>query len=104
MQQADTGSVIVTELGKTVGILTERDLLRAAATSARPDHETVNLWMTPHPDVLGPDEKVDAGVGQPDLTPLPAPAGGRRRATARCGLVARPDGRGPHSPGHGDER
>jgi CBS domain-containing protein len=26
MQQADTGSVIVTELGKTVGILTERDL------------------------------------------------------------------------------
>ena len=63
MQQADTGSVIVTELGKTVGILTERDLLRAAATSARPDHETVNLWMTPHPDVLGPDEKVDAAWG-----------------------------------------
>ena len=63
MQQADTGSVIVTELGKTVGILTERDLLRAAATSARPDQETVNLWMTPHPDVLGPDEKVDAAWG-----------------------------------------
>jgi citrate synthase len=63
MQQAGTGSVIVTELGKTVGILTERDLLRAAATSARPDHETVNLWMTPHPDVLGPDEKVDAAWG-----------------------------------------
>jgi citrate synthase len=63
MQQADTGSVIVTELGKTVGILTERDLLRAAATSARPDHETVNLWMTPHPDVLRPDEKVDAAWG-----------------------------------------
>jgi citrate synthase len=63
MQRADTGSVIVTDLGKTVGILTERDLLRAAATSARPDQETVNLWMTPHPDVLGPDEKVDAAWG-----------------------------------------
>jgi citrate synthase len=63
MQQADTGSVIVTELDKTVGILTERDLLRASATSARPEQETVNLWMTPHPDVLRPDEKVDAAWG-----------------------------------------
>ena len=63
MQQADTGSVIVTELGKTVGILTERDLLRAAATSARADHETVNLWMTPHPDVLRPVQQLGAAWG-----------------------------------------
>ncbi|HWE67989.1 MAG TPA: citrate/2-methylcitrate synthase [Acidimicrobiales bacterium] len=60
MQTAGTGSVIVTELGKVVGILTERDLLRAAAAGAEPDRELVALWMTAHPDVLRPDEKVDA--------------------------------------------
>ena len=36
MQQADTGSVVVTDDGKVVGILTERDLLRAAAGRGRP--------------------------------------------------------------------
>src|ERR1700728_4397377 len=65
MQEADTGSVVVTELGKVVGILTERDLLRAAASGASAgepdnDRERVSLWMTAHPDVLSPDEKVDA--------------------------------------------
>jgi citrate synthase len=60
MQEADTGSVIVTELGKVVGILTERDLLRAAAAASGPGSERVSLWMTAHPDVLSPGEKVDA--------------------------------------------
>ena len=31
MHEADTGSVVVTDQGKVVGILTERDLLRAVA-------------------------------------------------------------------------
>jgi citrate synthase len=60
MQGAETGSVVVTDAGKVVGILTERDLLRAAAASAQPETENVGLWMTANPDVLGPDEKVDA--------------------------------------------
>src|SRR5580700_1843161 len=60
MQRAETGSVVVTDQGKVVGILTERDLLRAAAASADPDREAVRLWMTDRPDVLGPDERVDA--------------------------------------------
>jgi citrate synthase len=60
MAAADIGSVVVTELGKVVGILTERDLLRAAAAVAEPDHEVVGLWMTAHPDVLSPEEQVDA--------------------------------------------
>jgi citrate synthase len=59
MHEADTGSVIVTELGKVVGILTERDLLRAAAVGDAKS-EQVSLWMTVHPDVLGPEETVDA--------------------------------------------
>jgi CBS domain-containing protein len=61
MAGADIGSVVVTEQGKVVGILTERDLLRAAAaTSAEADADGVALWMTAHPDVLSPDERVDA--------------------------------------------
>jgi citrate synthase len=60
MHQADTGSVVVTEDAKVAGILTERDLLRAAAAGGDPGHEVVRLWMTARPDVLGPDERVDA--------------------------------------------
>ena len=60
MQGAGTGSVVVTDDGKVVGILTERDLLRATAGAGRPDREPVRLWMTAQPDVLRPDERVDA--------------------------------------------
>ena len=60
MQHADTGSVVVTDHGKVVGILTERDLLRAAVGAGDPRREKVALWMTARPDVLGPDERVDA--------------------------------------------
>ena len=60
MQQAETGSVVVTERDKVVGILTERDLLRAVACLGDPGTERVSLWMTAQPDVLSPGEKVDA--------------------------------------------
>jgi citrate synthase len=57
MQGAGIGSVVVVERGKVTGILTERDLLRAAAAGVRPTTEPVRLWMTAGPDVLGPDEE-----------------------------------------------
>jgi len=60
MRAAAIGSVVVTARGKVAGILTERDLLRAAAAAAAPRTETVELWMTANPDVLGPGEEVDA--------------------------------------------
>ncbi len=60
MSEAATGSVVVAEVAKVIGILTERDLLRAAAAGAEPDSEPVRLWMTEGPDVLGPDEEVGA--------------------------------------------
>ncbi len=59
MAGAEIGSVVVTEHGKVVGILTERDLLRAVAASGHPEDEGVGLWMTARPDVLSPDERVD---------------------------------------------
>jgi len=60
MQRAGTGSVIVTDDEKVVGILTERDLLRAVASGHDTHREPVSLWMTAAPDVLHPDEVVDA--------------------------------------------
>jgi citrate synthase len=60
MSRAGTGSVIVTGEAKVAGILTERDLLRAAAAGANPASEPARLWMTEGPDVLAPDEEVGA--------------------------------------------
>lgn len=60
MQAARTGSVVVIDDEKVAGILTERDLLRAAAAGGDADNERVSLWMTARPDVLAPEERVDA--------------------------------------------
>ena len=60
MQEAEIGSVIVTEGTKVAGILTERDLLRAASVAIDPATEPVRLWMTAGPDLLGPDEEASA--------------------------------------------
>src|SRR5579871_3245509 len=60
MREAAIGSVIVTGERKVTGILTERDLLRAAAAGADPKAEAVALWMTANPDVLGPEEEAGA--------------------------------------------
>jgi citrate synthase len=59
MDSHQIGSVLVTEEGAMVGILTERDLLRASA-HADPRAETARRWMTAEPDVLGPDDRIDA--------------------------------------------
>jgi citrate synthase len=60
MRVAEIGSVVVTDEGKVAGILTERDLLRAAAAGVDPATDPVRLWMTANPDVLGPDEDAAA--------------------------------------------
>jgi citrate synthase len=61
MAEHGVGSVVVETGGRLVGILTERDLVRANAAGAAPADSTVEEWMTPEPDALGPDvEIVDA--------------------------------------------
>jgi citrate synthase len=66
MHSRQIGSVVVTDGATVVGILTERDLLRASATSADAGREPVRRWMTADPDVLGLDEEV--GAAWPGLT------------------------------------
>ncbi len=58
MDDRQIGSVVVTDRDAVVGILTERDLLRASATRADPRSESVRRWMTADPDVLGVDDEV----------------------------------------------
>src|SRR5580693_1432860 len=60
MDDRQIGSVVVTDRQAVVGILTERDLLRASATHADPLTESVRRWMTADPDVLGLDDEVGA--------------------------------------------
>jgi citrate synthase len=61
MSDHRVGSVLVLAGGRLVGILTERDLVRAGAAGADPATASVSDWMTPDPDSVRPDvEVVDA--------------------------------------------
>jgi len=58
MAGSGVGSVLVLESTRLVGILTERDLVRAGAAGADPAKARVSEWMTADPDSVGPDEEV----------------------------------------------
>jgi citrate synthase len=58
MDSRQIGSVVVTDDLAIVGILTERDLMRAAAAHVDPVHESVRRWMTANPDVLKLNDEV----------------------------------------------
>ncbi len=49
------GSVVVVQGTMLVGILTERDVLRAAANEPDLTTALVETWMTVEPDTAGPD-------------------------------------------------
>jgi CBS domain-containing protein len=58
MVAKDVGAVLVTEGKQLVGILTERDVLRAVARGIDAS-TTVADWMTRDPETLGPDESTE---------------------------------------------
>jgi CBS domain-containing protein len=50
------GSAIVKQGAMTLGIFTERDVLRAAASGDDLTASPVSKWMTPDPTTAGPDD------------------------------------------------
>ena len=55
MVDRDVGAVLVMEDESLVGILTERDVLRAVAAGVQ-DDTIVSDWMTRDPDTMSPDD------------------------------------------------
>jgi CBS domain-containing protein len=55
MAKANVGSAIVMQGPFLAGILTERDVLRAAASGEDLSASTVSEWMTPDPRSASPD-------------------------------------------------
>jgi CBS domain-containing protein len=55
MVDRDVGAVLVMEGEELVGILTERDVLRAVAAGIQ-DETIVSDWMTRDPDTMSPDD------------------------------------------------
>jgi citrate synthase len=58
MQDRLVGSVVVVDGNRPVGILTERDLVRFAATGADASSTKVSEWMTEGPSTIGPKVEV----------------------------------------------
>jgi citrate synthase len=56
MQSKRVGSVVVVDGERPIGILTERDLVRFAASGTSPSETRVSEWMTADPDTVEPSE------------------------------------------------
>ena len=59
MRAANTGSAVVQDFGRLIGILTERDIMRAVAGRVHTSEARVREWMTADPLVAGPETPLD---------------------------------------------
>lgn len=59
MVEANVGSAVVMQGPFLVGILTERDVLRAAASGDDLSASMVSVWMSPDPQWASPDTPVE---------------------------------------------
>lgn len=56
---AGVGAAVVMDFGRLIGIISERDLLKAMAGRVHTSEARVREWMTPEPICAGPDTPVD---------------------------------------------
>jgi CBS domain-containing protein len=59
MTQKNVGAVIVKDHGRLIGILTERDLLRAMAARVHTSDARVRQWMTADPLTAAPETDLE---------------------------------------------
>ena len=92
--EAEIGSIVVIDDGKVAGILTERDLLRAAAAGADPSVGAGPALDDGQPRRARTRGGRRRGLDEPVAPPLPPPAGRRGRAAGRRRLDPGPLRRG----------
>lgn len=59
MRAQNVGAVLVRDYGRLIGILTERDMLRAMAARVHTSEARVRQWMTEDPITAAPDMTAD---------------------------------------------
>jgi CBS domain-containing protein len=59
MTRQNTGAVVVKDFGRLIGILTERDMLRAMAARVHTSDARVRQWMTADPITASPEMDLD---------------------------------------------
>ena len=55
MSAQNVGAVVVKDFGRLIGVLTERDMLRAMAARVHTSDARVRQWMTENPVTAPPD-------------------------------------------------
>jgi CBS domain-containing protein len=55
MSAQNVGAVVVKDFGRLIGVLTERDMLRAMAARVHTSDARVRQWMTENPTTASPD-------------------------------------------------
>jgi CBS domain-containing protein len=59
MTEVNVGAVVVNDFGRLIGILTERDMLKAMAARVHTSEARVRQWMTAEPITADGDMDVD---------------------------------------------
>lgn len=59
MSEVNVGAVVVKDYGRLIGILTERDMLKAMAARVHTSDARVREWMTPDPVTASADMGVE---------------------------------------------
>jgi len=93
MNAANVGAVVVMEdMVRIVGIVTERDLLRAVAARARAAEARVRQWMTPNPVTIDPGTTIEEAAKimfDHNFRHLPVVKDGRALGIVSLRLLAR---------------
>jgi len=68
MSEANVGAVVVKDYGRLIGILTERDMLKAMAARVHTSEARVRQWMTEDPITASVDTRLEEALdGAADL-------------------------------------
>src|SRR5262252_7448359 len=93
MEAAGVGAVVVVEdFVRIVGIVTERDLLRAVAARARAAEARVRQWMTPDPLTIEPETSIEEAANimfDHNFRHLPVVKDGRSLGIVSLRILAR---------------